>query len=339
MELTAWQKICHRLLGRAFKKKARNDQTLSEDLVKGNIPIMPEVYMAQVFVTTFAVSIICVMLLTAVFLPDIGLISWYESRPDDSFALACYEWEYWNGDLVDETLESRGCPFFAYMEFPFFAKILIPAIFGFIIPFGTFKYLKGSASRAAKLRGVALEKYLPYAASYTAAMAAANATPHKIFKSLALNGDIYGEIAYDSAMIYRDVSLLGYDLLTAMKMGVERAASPWMTEFFQGMVGTLTAGGSLKLYFLNRAEHYMRENRTRLHEFLESLAMLAESYVVVAVAMPLFLIVMLVIMFWVSGAGAQMEESTLYMVVLLVLPMLHGMFAFIVWSSSEEQKM
>ena len=80
----------------------------------------------------------------------------------------------------------------------------------------------------------------------------------------------------------------------------------------------------------------MRENRTRLQEFLESL-MLAESYVVVAVAMPLFLIVMLVIMFWVSGA--QMEESTLYAVVLLVLPMIHAMFAFIVWSTSEEQKM
>jgi len=225
------------------------------------------------------------------------------------------------------------------MAFPGFAKLLIPIVLGLLVPVGTFKYLKGSAGRATKLRGVALEKYLPYAASYTAAMAAANATPHKIFRSLALNGDIYGEIAYDSAMIYRDVSLLGFDLLTAMKMSVDRAASPWMTEFFQGMVGTLTAGGSLKLYFLNRAEHYMRENRTRLHDFLESLAMLAESYIVVAVAMPLFLIVMLVIMFWVSGAGAQMEESTLYFVVLLALPMIHVMFAFLVWSSSEEQKM
>ena len=338
MELTAWQKICHRILGKAFKKRARNDVKLSEDLVKGNMPIMPEVYMAQLFVTTVAVTIICGLLLTAVFLPDIGLIAWYESRPDLDYALACYEWEYWNADLVDETLESRGCPYFQYMEFPFFAKVLIPVLLGFVVPFGTFRFLKGSAARAAHARGVALEKYLPYAASYTAAMAAANATPHKIFKSLALNGEIYGEIAYDSSMIYRDVSLLGYDLLTAMKMAVDRAASPWMTEFFQGMVGTLTAGGSLKLYFLNRAEHYMRENRTR-QEFLESLAMLAESYVVVAVAMPLFLIVMLVIMFWVSGAGAQMEESTLYAVVLLVLPMIHAMFAFIVWSSSEEQKM
>ena len=55
--------------------------------------------------------------------------------------------------------------------------------------------------------------------------------------------------------------------------------------------------------------------------------------------MPLFLIVMLVIMFCVSGAGAQLEESTLYLVVLLGLPMIHAMFAFIVWSSSVEQKM
>jgi len=55
--------------------------------------------------------------------------------------------------------------------------------------------------------------------------------------------------------------------------------------------------------------------------------------------MPLFLIVMLVIMFWVSGRGAQMSEGTLYLVVLLVLPLIHVMFAFLVWSSSEEQKM
>ena len=122
MELTAWQKICHRILGKVFKKRARNDVKLSEDLVKGNMPIMPEVYMAQLFVTTVAVTIICGVLLTAIFLPDIGLIAWYESRPDLDYALTCYEWEYWNSDLVDETLESRGCPYFEYMEFPFFAR-------------------------------------------------------------------------------------------------------------------------------------------------------------------------------------------------------------------------
>ena len=49
MELTAWQKICHRILGKAFKKRARNDVKLSEDLVKGNMPIMPEVYICLLY--------------------------------------------------------------------------------------------------------------------------------------------------------------------------------------------------------------------------------------------------------------------------------------------------
>jgi len=129
------------------------------------------------------------------------------------------------------------------------------------------------------------------------------------------------------------------DLITAIKHAVDRAASPWATEFFQGMVGTLSSGGNLKLYFLNRAEHYMRENRIRLTMFLETLGLMAESYVVVAVAMPLFLIVMLVIMFWVSGAGSQISEGMVYGIVMGLLPMIHIAYSGLVWMMSEEQKM
>lgn len=346
MELTAWQKICHRILGRFLKKRARKDKDLSDDLVKGAMGVMPEVFVAQVIVTAISVFLICVAILAAFFAPGVGFIDYYESLEDASVAEECQIWEYWNKDLVDESLGrspeygmSYSCPYFSYLEFPPFLKVVLVAVLGVLIPYGSFQYFKGGATRMRKMRGAKLEKYLPYAASFTAAMSAANATPQKIFKSLALNGDIYGEIAYDASMIYRDITLLGYDLVTAMTMSVDRAASTWMTEFFQGMVGTLTSGGSLKIYFLNRAEHYMRENRTRLQEFLDSLSMLAESYVVVAVAMPLFLIVMLVIMFWVSGKGAQMSEGVLYAVVMLVLPLIHVAFCGLVWLSSEEQKM
>ena len=335
---------CH--FGGFYRKGARNDKELMKTLAQADIRVMPEVYKATTLMSTIMTAIGCFGLLALVFAPGFGAVAFYENQQTAESVDPCIIWAFENKELVDpsfgwssEGYDYGGCPFYETKTMGFVAKAIIVILFGFLLPFGAFKYFSNTATREKIARGDRLEKFLPYAASYTAAMAAANATPHKIFKSLALNGEIYGEIAYDSSMIYRDVSLLGYDLLTAMKMAVDRAASPWMTEFFQGMVGTLTAGGSLKLYFLNRAEHYMRENRTRLQEFLESLAMLAESYVVVAVAMPLFLIVMLVIMFWVSGAGAQMEESTLYAVVLLVLPMIHAMFAFIVWSSSEEQKM
>ena len=68
---------------------------------------------------------------------------------------------------------------------------------------------------------------------------------------------------------------------------------------------------------------------------------LANNYVnvVVAVAMPLFLIVMLVIMFWVSGSGAQMSEGMLYGIVLGFVPMIHIAYAILVWTSSKEQDM
>ena len=339
MDLTAWQRICHRLLGGVFKKRARGDKKLSKDLVKASIPVMPEVYLATVFVTTIVVSAIGIGMVGLFFVPEIGVIDLWESQQDPATQAVCFEWEYWNTALIDESKPGNGCPDYDTKVFPPALKGLLVIIGFVLVPLGAWKFNKGGAEREAKRRGDMIEKYLPYAASYTAAMAAANATPAKIFRSLAMNKDIYGDVADDAALVYRDVTLLGYDLITSMKMSVDRAASVWLTEFFQGMVGTLTAGGQLKLFFLNRAEHYMRENRTRLQQFLESIAMLAESYIVVAVAMPLFLIVMLVIMFWVSGSGAQMSESMLYGIVLGFIPMIHVAYAILVYTSSKEQDM
>jgi hypothetical protein len=339
MDLTAWQRICNRILGGVLKSKARNDKDLSKNLIKAAMPMMPEVFLATTIVTSFAIMMISWAFVAIFFIPDIGVIAYWEGIQDPATELPCFEWEYWYPELIDDSKPGKGCPDFAYQVFPPFLEIVIVVVGGLLIPYGGYKYNKGAPAREAARRADMIEKYLPYAASYTAAMSAANATPAKIFRSLAMNKDIYSDVADDAAMVYRDVTLLGYDLITAMKMGVDRAASVWLTEFFQGMVGTLTAGGQLKLFFLNRAEHYMRENRTRLGMFLESIALLAESYIVVAVAMPLFLIVMLVIMFWVSGSGAQMSEGMLYGIVLGFIPMIHIAYAILVWTSSKEQDM
>ena len=59
----------------------------------------------------------------------------------------------------------------------------------------------------------------------------------------------------------------------------------------------------------------------------------------VAVAMPLFLIVMLVIMFWVSGAGSQISETMVYGVVLGVLPLIHISYSVLIWMMSKEMEM
>lgn len=347
MVLTKWQKLSNSIFGGMLKEKARKDKDLSKLLAQADIRVMPEVYKATVIMSTIVATVGSVVLLGLIFAPGVGGIAMYEGQQSEETIDPCVIWAFENKAQIDPTLDWEspegikygGCPFYEGQEVGGGTRTLIIGLFVFVVPFGTFRHFSGAAARETALRGARLEKFLPYAASYTAAMAAANATPARIFKSLAANEDIYGEIAYDSAMIYRDISILGMDLITAIKLAVNRAASQWATEFFQGMVGTLSSGGNLKLYFLNRAEHYMRENRTRLLIFLETLGLMAESYVVVAVAMPLFLIVMLVIMFWVSGAGSQISEGFVYGIVLGMLPAIHIAYSFLVWLMSEEQSM
>ena len=49
--------------------------------------------------------------------------------------------------------------------------------------------------------------------------------------------------------------------------------------------------------------------------------------------------IMLVIMFWVSGSGSTMDESTLYFIVLGFLPMIHIAYGYLVWAMSADQNM
>ena len=74
MDLTAWQRICNRLLGGVFKKRARGDKELSDNLVKASMPMMPEVYLATVFVTTFVITALGIGFVALFFVPEIGVI-------------------------------------------------------------------------------------------------------------------------------------------------------------------------------------------------------------------------------------------------------------------------
>lgn len=187
-------------------------------------------------------------------------------------------------------------------------------------------------SMKARSRGKRLDWRLPYASNFIAAMAAANATPEAIFKSLAEQEDIYGEVSREAAWIYRDTEVLGKDTLSALNAAVHRSPSEKWKDFLQGIVSTLTSGGDLKLYFLSRAEDQMKGMRQDQKDFLEGLALLGETYVVVAVATPLFLIVMMSIMMWISGSGTN-AQGLFLLIVFVLLPVIHTAYAMAIYSS------
>ena len=201
---------------------------------------------------------------------------------------------------------------------------LIPAAVFLLVPLVVYFLIKTAPSSKARSMATEMDVYLPYAVNFIAAMAAANATPQKIFRSLAVQEHIYGAISKDAAWIYRDTTVHGIDMISSLKRAVKRAPSDKYKEFLQGVINTLTSGGHMKYYFQNRAEYYMRLNRREQEQFLETLSFMAESYVVVAVAMPIFLMVILIIMYWVSGSGMQIGDSALYAVIFGLLPLIHG---------------
>ncbi|MBC7081352.1 MAG: type II secretion system F family protein [Thermoplasmatales archaeon] len=179
-----------------------------------------------------------------------------------------------------------------------------------------------------------IDAKLPYALNFIAAMATAGITPAEIFRNLA-EQPIYGEIHKEAAWIYRDIYMFNIDIITALRNAANRTPSIKFQEFLQGAITTITSGGDLKRYFLAKAEEYMRENRRIQKEFLNTLGILAESYVTVVVAAPLFLIIMFSVMISFSG-GAPTSPIILYLIAFVMLPISHLGFALAISSMTPE---
>jgi len=164
-----------------------------------------------------------------------------------------------------------------------------------------------------------IEAKLPYALNYISTMASAGATPETLFAGLA-EQPLYGEVTREAAWIVRDLRLLGSDVVRAIQSAIDRSPSAKFQDFLQGTVTTLTSGGDLKTYFAQKADQYIYENRQEQRKFLDGLGVLAESFVTVVVAAPLFLIVILSVM--TSFGGSPSETLTIgYVLVFLLIPL------------------
>ena len=308
MALTGFETFSRVLLGWLGRMLTKDSIGLRNDLVKARIPLLAEDYMAssimQVLVT-FVGGVLFVLFLLGFLMPQI------ETMENPS-----------TGENFSPVSDKVKLALIGILVFA------LPALVGLVQLF--------TPGWVASSRATNMDRQIPYAASYVSAMAAANATPSQTFKSLARNKDIYGEISNDAAWIYHSMEFLGRDLITTLKEAVDRTPSERFAEFIQGIIGTVTAGGNLKLYFLNRSEYYAQQNRIHVKDILQQMALFSEAYVVVAVALPIFAMIIAVITFWVSGAGMQIEEIHMYLLVFGGFPIIQIIFSGLFYSLSQE---
>src|SRR2546427_656377 len=168
----------------------------------------------------------------------------------------------------------------------------IPIFFSYMYAFGLPVGYHGKPAGMAKKRGHKIDKRISGAMSFISAMASADVPVDVIFKELSKQ-TIYGEVAKEAEWITRDTELLGLDILTAIRKAAQRSPSSKFSDFLQGVVTTSTSGGQLKPYFLVKAEQFEKEDRLEMRKKMETLGMLAESFVTDVVAFPLFLVVIL----------------------------------------------
>jgi len=98
------------------------------------------------------------------------------------------------------------------------------------------------------------------------------------------------------------------------------------------MIVTVTSGGSLKAYFMNKAKQYMVENRQSQKQLIESLGIMAESYVTAAVAGILLMMIVISLMMVMFGDPSQLSFLYLFVV---IIPIINLMFAWVIGSMTE----
>ena len=299
-KLTGYQQFCWKTMGNFVRSHKKLNVELEEDLLKAHMKIRPEEYVACAWMSTL-LSVIVSAIIALVF-----------------------------GIFISEMLHFS---FLMRIITSCLIFVIIPIV-AYIIHMGMPILWKGIPASKGKSRARDIDARMTGAMSFISAMASANVPVDVIFKELSRE-KVYGEIQEEAKWITRDTELLGVDILTAIRKASKRSPSLKFQDFLQGVVTTSTSGGELKPYFLMKAEEYEKEDKLEMRKKMETLGMLAESFVTVVVAFPLFLVVILAIMAIVGGsAGATM--MLLYAVVGVMIPMSQFMFIFVVWNMSQE---
>jgi len=197
---------------------------------------------------------------------------------------------------------------------------LVPVMIGMV-------YLQLPATKA-KSRGKNIDRHLPYVANFINTMSVAGISPSEIFGTLS-GIDLYGEVQKEAKKITTEIELMGLDALTALKNAIAISPSRKFKEFLQGIVGVIQSGSDLAPYFDRCVDRYMFDDLEERKKNLESLAIMAESFVVTVIAFPLFLVIIISVMGLTSGG---LSFDFLYMLAFLILPMAY--FGFYVMMKS-----
>ncbi|WP_332448857.1 type II secretion system F family protein [Methanoculleus sp.] len=306
--MNSYERFCFNLIGRDLREKRGDFIKLRNDLVGARMNTPFEAYLATAYVSSIIVGLAAAVI--------IGLLTYLLRIP--------------------EVITYRGAVpeiFYALNDYKLLLGTVVITVLSLLI-FGGISYLifllYPGIQAGERRRNI--EATLPYAVNYVTAMSSAGITPDEVFRLLG-QSKIYGESAVEARYVSRETDFFGKDLLDALRTVSQATPSERMREFLQGAVASISSGSNLTEYFRSKAHQYTLENNQQQKTFLETLGLIAESYVTAMVAGMLFLIILQSIMTLISGDS---NPLFLYIIIYLLVPFGSMMFIVLISSMTPE---
>lgn len=173
---------------------------------------------------------------------------------------------------------------------------------------------------------------LPFATIYMATLANSGMNPVQMFEVMS-HFEEFGYISKEASRITRDVRVMGSDISTALERAAERTPSSSFRELLWGIKSTITTGGDVRAFLVEKAQTSMANYRRFLDKFVDQLSILIEIYITAVVVGSIFFIIMGIILGLMGGG------ETLFMVRMVIylgVPVISMMFMIFIAGLSPE---
>ena len=167
----------------------------------------------------------------------------------------------------------------------YFTKILFLI---FLVPIPIYimiGFLVAPMSRASE-RASALEREMPFAATYITVMASGGIPPYMSFKRLT-DVELLPATRKEARALIRDVEIFGVDPLSALEKAAKYNPLDIFRDFISGYASTVIIGGDVIHFLETKAQDIFKAGSMRVKAAAERMGMLLESFIIVMVLMSL----------------------------------------------------
>jgi len=197
--------------------------------------------------------------------------------------------------------------------------LVVPILSGFLL------YI--SPATEAKNLGAKIDQELPFVTIHMSAIASSGVEPISIFKII-LKGEEYKHTNIEFKKLMNLINFHGEDMVTALKNISSSTSSKRLRELLSGLAVTITSGGDLDKFLNGHAETLLFDYRLEREKYNKVSETFMDIYISVAIAAPMILLMIFVIIgsTGIMGDIFGLSTNALSLILILFIVLLNVFF-------------